>query len=159
MTKRCPTCGGPAPDGLNNAWHPVAIIQQEVARFYNIPLLEMKSSRSSREVARPRQVAMHLAKILTVQSLPELGKRFGGRDHTTVIHAIRQVKTLTEQDYDFAQEVSFLLARTSALLAPLAVDDDSKLQSPGTAVETDNSPVIHSRSSSVLVGELPEAGA
>ena len=69
-------------------------IQKQVAEHYNIRLADMHSARRARAVARPRQVAMYLAKQLTSRSLPEIGRKFGGRDHTTVMHAVRKVEEL-----------------------------------------------------------------
>ncbi len=69
-------------------------IQTQVAEHYRIRKAEMTSARRAREVARPRQVAMYLSKQLTPKSLPDIGRRFGGRDHTTVIHAVRQIEKL-----------------------------------------------------------------
>jgi chromosomal replication initiator protein len=83
-------------------------IQQRVASFYGLPVLEMVSARRARVVARPRQVAMYLSRELTPQSLPEIGRRFGNRDHTTVIHAIRQIEALSLFDPDLADDVRFL---------------------------------------------------
>jgi chromosomal replication initiator protein len=73
-------------------------IQKRVAEHFNIKLAEMSSARRSRAVARPRQVAMYLAKQLTARSLPEIGRKFGGRDHTTVMHAVRKVDELRNSD-------------------------------------------------------------
>ena len=64
-------------------------IQRVVARQYNVSRSDLLSSRRTANVVRPRQVAMYLAKTLTLRSLPEIGRRFGGRDHTTVLHAVR----------------------------------------------------------------------
>ena len=72
-------------------------IQRRVAEHFNIRLSEMTSERRARAVARPRQVAMYLAKQLTTRSLPEIGKKFGGRDHTTVMHAVRKIEELIAQ--------------------------------------------------------------
>jgi chromosomal replication initiator protein len=83
-------------------------IQKRVAEHYNIKLAEMSSSRRSRQVARPRQVAMYLAKQLTSRSLPEIGRKFGGRDHTTVMHAVKKVDELREIDQNFAEDVELL---------------------------------------------------
>lgn len=83
-------------------------IQKKVADHFNIKLAEMHSARRARSVARPRQVAMYLAKQLTSRSLPEIGRRFGGRDHTTVMHAIRKVEELRGQDNGFAEDVDLL---------------------------------------------------
>ena len=69
-------------------------IQKRVAEHFNIKLAEMTSARRARAVARPRQVAMYLAKQLTTRSLPEIGRKFGGRDHTTVMHAVRKIEEL-----------------------------------------------------------------
>ena len=68
----------------------------------------MHSARRSRAVARPRQVAMYLSKQLTARSLPEIGRKFGGRDHTTVMHAVRKVDELSQADVSFAEDVELL---------------------------------------------------
>ena len=73
-------------------------IQNVVSNFFNIPLSEMLSQRRSRPLARPRQIAMYLAKKMTTRSLPEIGRRFANRDHTTVIHAVKTITRLSEQD-------------------------------------------------------------
>jgi chromosomal replication initiator protein len=73
-------------------------IQKTVAEYYRVRMSDMVSERRSRSVARPRQVAMALAKELTTHSLPEIGDAFGGRDHTTVMHACRRIKELRESD-------------------------------------------------------------
>ncbi len=83
-------------------------IQKRVAEHFNIKLAEMSSARRSRQVARPRQVAMYLAKQLTSRSLPEIGRKFGGRDHTTVMHAVKKVEELKEGDHNFAEDVELL---------------------------------------------------
>ncbi len=83
-------------------------IQRQVASHYNIRLSDMSSARRARAVARPRQVAMYLAKQLTTRSLPEIGRRFGGRDHTTVMHAVRKVEELVTQDAAFAEDLELL---------------------------------------------------
>jgi chromosomal replication initiator protein len=83
-------------------------IQKRVAEHYNIRLSDMSSPRRARNVARPRQVAMYLAKQLTTRSLPEIGRRFGGRDHTTVMHAVSRVAELMQQDSAFAEDVELL---------------------------------------------------
>ncbi|WP_337996431.1 chromosomal replication initiator protein DnaA [Oleispirillum naphthae] len=83
-------------------------IQKEVAQHFNIKIADMSSPRRARAVARPRQVAMYLAKQLTARSLPEIGRKFGGRDHTTVMHAVKKVEELMQQDTDFAEEVDLL---------------------------------------------------
>ena len=83
-------------------------IQKQVAQHFNIKIADMSSPRRARSVARPRQIAMYLAKQLTPRSLPEIGRKFGGRDHTTVMHAVRKVEELMQQDADFAEEVDLL---------------------------------------------------
>jgi chromosomal replication initiator protein len=83
-------------------------IQKKVAEHYNIRLSDMASPRRARNVARPRQVAMYLAKQLTTRSLPEIGRRIGGRDHTTVMHAVSRVAELMQQDIAFAEDVELL---------------------------------------------------
>jgi chromosomal replication initiator protein len=84
-------------------------IQKTVADYYKIRMSDMHSKKRSRAVARPRQVAMALAKELTQQSLPEIGSNFGGRDHTTVLHACRQIAKLRESHPDLNHDVNFLL--------------------------------------------------
>jgi len=83
-------------------------IQKRVAEHWNIRLTDMSSARRARAVARPRQVAMYLAKQLTSRSLPEIGRRFGNRDHTTVMHAVSRVTELIERDASFAEDVELL---------------------------------------------------
>jgi chromosomal replication initiator protein len=83
-------------------------IQRKVAEHYNIRLPDMHSARRARNVARPRQVAMYLAKQLTSRSLPEIGRKFGGRDHTTVMHAVRKVEELMVEDQQIAQDVEII---------------------------------------------------
>ena len=80
-------------------------IQRTVCQFYCVDRTEMSSKRRARSVVRPRQVAMYLAKILTSRSLPEIGRKFGGRDHTTVMHAIRKIEQLMNEDAQIAQDV------------------------------------------------------
>ncbi|MGS2741981.1 chromosomal replication initiator protein DnaA [Halomonas sp. LS-001] len=84
-------------------------IQRTVAEYYKIKVADLLSKRRSRSVARPRQVAMALAKELTNHSLPEIGDAFGGRDHTTVLHACRKVKTLQEENADIREDYKNLL--------------------------------------------------
>ncbi len=83
-------------------------IQKRVAEHFNIRVADMHSARRARAVARPRQVAMYLSKQLTARSLPEIGRRFGGRDHTTVMHAVRKVEELISLDNGFAEDVELL---------------------------------------------------
>ena len=83
-------------------------IQKRVAAHFNIRLGDMHSARRARSVARPRQVAMYLAKQLTSRSLPEIGRMFGGRDHTTVMHGVKRVEQLRETDAAFAEDSDLL---------------------------------------------------
>jgi chromosomal replication initiator protein len=83
-------------------------IQKRVAEHFNIRVADMHSARRARAVARPRQVAMYLAKQLTSRSLPEIGRKFGGRDHTTVMHAVRKIEELRAKDASFAEDVDLL---------------------------------------------------
>lgn len=83
-------------------------IQRVVARHYNVSKTELLSNRRTRTIVKPRQVAMYLAKVLTPRSLPEIGRRFGGRDHTTVLHAVRKIEGLTGNDSKLAQEIELL---------------------------------------------------
>ncbi|PHI95220.1 chromosomal replication initiation protein DnaA [Parasaccharibacter apium] len=83
-------------------------IQRKVVEHFNIRLTDMSSARRARAVARPRQIAMYLAKQLTSRSLPEIGRKFGNRDHTTVMHAVNRVAELMEQDPGLAESVELL---------------------------------------------------
>jgi chromosomal replication initiator protein len=83
-------------------------IQRKVAEHYNLRMTDMHSARRARNVARPRQVAMYLAKQLTARSLPEIGRKFGGRDHTTVMHAVRKIEELMDDDAQIAQDVDII---------------------------------------------------
>jgi len=83
-------------------------IQKKVAEHFNVKVADMSSARRSRAVARPRQVAMYLAKQLTARSLPEIGRKFGGRDHTTVMHAVKRIEELCAGDRALAEDVELL---------------------------------------------------
>ena len=83
-------------------------IQRIVARHYNVSKTELLSNRRTRTIVKPRQVAMYLAKTMTPRSLPEIGRRFGGRDHTTVLHAVRKIEGLSGTDGTMAQELELL---------------------------------------------------
>ena len=83
-------------------------IQKRVCEHYNIRVAEMSSARRARNIARPRQVAMYLAKQLTSKSLPDIGRHFGDRDHTTVMHAVSRISELIAQDAAFAEDVELL---------------------------------------------------
>lgn len=102
----CPMCGAPSkPIAM------VAHIQSMVAAYYKIPVREMVSARKGREVARPRQVAMYLSYENTPKSLPDIGSRFGGRDHTTVMYAIRKIQSLMLADKEMESDVRELRQR------------------------------------------------
>ena len=83
-------------------------IQERVSEHFNIRTADMCSARRARVVARPRQVAMYLSKQLTARSLPEIGRQFGGRDHTTVMHAVKKVEELRGVDPSFDEDVDML---------------------------------------------------
>lgn len=89
----------------------IPMIQRHVARYYGLPVEEMLSNSRCQCVARPRQVAMYLARRRTHNSLPQIGRRFGKRDHTTVIHAIRQIERHRKTNPDFDEEVRELEGR------------------------------------------------
>jgi chromosomal replication initiator protein len=83
-------------------------IQRTVARHYDVSRSDLLSSRRTAKVVRPRQIAMYLAKTLTLRSLPEIGRRFGGRDHTTVLHAVRKIENLVGLNPTIAEEIELL---------------------------------------------------
>ena len=83
-------------------------IQNTVSNFFNISLTEMLSQRRSRPLARPRQIAMYLSKKLTTRSLPEIGRRFANRDHTTVIHAVKTITRISEKDEEMKKNINQL---------------------------------------------------
>jgi hypothetical protein len=103
----CPFCG--APEKPQHAL--IAHIQHTVASYYGLEPITMKSARRSLDISRPRQVAMYLSAKLTPRSLPEIGRRFGGRDHTTVLHAIRAVEKRMAQDVEVMLDVEVLRER------------------------------------------------
>ncbi|WP_245425341.1 chromosomal replication initiator protein DnaA [Phyllobacterium brassicacearum] len=83
-------------------------IQRIVARHYNVSKQDLLSNRRTRTIVKPRQIAMYLAKMLTPRSLPEIGRRFGGRDHTTVLHAVRKIEDIVGKDQKLSQELELL---------------------------------------------------
>ncbi|MDO5646920.1 chromosomal replication initiator protein DnaA [Paracoccus sp. (in: a-proteobacteria)] len=83
-------------------------IQRKVAEHYNIRLADMMGPKRARNVARPRQIAMYLSKQLTSRSLPEIGRRFGGRDHTTIMHGVRKIEELASDDTALAEDLTML---------------------------------------------------
>jgi hypothetical protein len=92
---------------------PVKTIIRAVAFEYGVPLNDILSGRRTACVVRPRQIAMYLAKKLTTRSLPEIGRCFGGKDHTTVLHAVRKVESLLKSDMELVGLVAKLEARVS----------------------------------------------
>jgi hypothetical protein len=105
---------------------PITRIKRLTAASFGIPFEEMVSARRSRCVARPRQVAMYLAKKLTPKSLPDIGRQFGNRDHTTVIHAIRLVERMMEEDQQFKDKVKTLMSAMVSERAAIAGDNEQK---------------------------------
>lgn len=83
-------------------------IQRVVSKHYNVTKADLLSARRTRTIVRPRQIAMYLAKVMTPRSLPEIGRRFGNRDHTTVLHAVRKIEELAKGDHALAQELELL---------------------------------------------------
>jgi hypothetical protein len=97
--------------------HPsIREIQTAVCKHYGVKLADMLSARRTAIVVRPRQVAMYLCKELTPHSLPQLGRRFGGRDHTTVLHAVRKVPAVSRVDAELAQDIAILFETITGTL-------------------------------------------
>ena len=92
----------------NNRKVTIEEIQKKVAEHFSIRLSDMSSARRARAVARPRQIAMYLSKQLTSRSLPEIGRTFGGRDHTTVMHAVSRIESLIVEDSSIADDLELL---------------------------------------------------
>lgn len=84
-------------------------ILKVVGRHFNVPKADLLSPRRARSIVRPRQIGMYLAKMLTTRSLPEIGRRFGGRDHSTVLHAVRKIEELMQADEKMSREVAMLV--------------------------------------------------
>lgn len=104
-----PTPSQPAPVRPS---HPsVRDIQLAVCKHFDVKLLDMMSKRRTADIVKPRQVAMYLAKTMTLKSLPDIGRRFGGRDHTTALHAIRKIDGLVELDGDIARDIATITAK------------------------------------------------
>jgi len=83
-------------------------IQRKVAEHFNIRLSDMLGPKRTRTIARPRQIAMYLSKELTSRSLPEIGRRFGGRDHTTILHGVRKVEEMRGADSQLNEDIELL---------------------------------------------------
>jgi hypothetical protein len=93
----------PMPDKMT-----IARIQKGVAKAYSVTVLDLQSVRRTHDVVMPRQIAMWIAKALTPLSLPEIGRRFGNRDHTTALHAVRKIEAMMRKDSKFASTVNAL---------------------------------------------------
>jgi len=89
----------------------VEMIQKSVADYYQLKVVDMRARNNSKSVALPRQIAMYLCKALTHASLPEIGRSFGGKHHSTVIHSIRKIETLRKKDRDFNSVINMLIER------------------------------------------------
>ncbi len=87
----------------------IEMIQKSIAEHFNLKLIDLKSRNNSKSIAMPRQIAMYLCKSLTRASLPEIGRSFGGKHHSTVIHSIRKVEDLRKKDGDFNSLITSLL--------------------------------------------------
>jgi chromosomal replication initiator protein len=83
-------------------------IQRKVSEHFSIRLSDMIGPKRMRTIARPRQIAMYLAKMLTTRSLPDIGRRFGGRDHTTILHGIRKIEELRQTDSQLSEDLDLL---------------------------------------------------
>ncbi|MHA1558305.1 MAG: chromosomal replication initiator protein DnaA, partial [Alphaproteobacteria bacterium] len=83
-------------------------IQRKICEFYNIKISDLLSPRRVKTIARPRQIAMYFCKMLTTKSLPEIGRKFGGRDHTTVLHAVRTVREKNQNDKELSNDIGLL---------------------------------------------------
>ena len=93
---------------LNDKKVSINSIQEQVASYFNLTLSDMTSSRRSISIARPRQIAMFLCKDITSFSYPEIGKAFGGKDHTTVIHAVKKIVSLSSEDLQLQNQLKSL---------------------------------------------------
>ncbi len=102
-------CRPPQPRALK-----ISDIQRAVAQHFNIPLFEMKSERRAREVCRPRQMAMYLCRELTLRSTPVIGRNFGNRNHTTVLHACQQIAKLKQTSPGIAANIREITAELRA---------------------------------------------
>ena len=87
------------------------MIQKSVADYYQLKVADIRARNNSKSVALPRQIAMYLCKALTHASLPEIGRSFGGKHHSTVIHSIRKIETLRKKDRDFNNVINMLTER------------------------------------------------
>ena len=92
----------------------IDMIQRAVARHFNVTRHDMLSERRTADIVLPRQIAMYLCKALTLRSMPEVGRRFGGRDHTTVLHAIRKITARCVWDTEFVDEIAAIKSKVFA---------------------------------------------
>lgn len=90
------------------SYPPVPVIIQEVSKFYSVSVIDLMSARRTANIVKPRQVAMYLAKTLTLRSLPDIGRRLGGRDHTTVLHGVRKIESLLPTTDRLSDEIEIL---------------------------------------------------
>ena len=104
----------------------ISDIQRATSKHFGLKPIEMVSARRSRDVARPRQVAMYLARELTPHSLPMIGRLFGNRDHTTVMHAIREIERRIETEPEIAYAVAAITAAVGCMSLPPEVSDDER---------------------------------
>lgn len=95
----------------------VSEIQQATARHFGVSMIDLLSQRRSRDVARPRQVAMYLCRMLTVRSFPEIGSLFGDRDHTTVMHAVKVIRSLVREDPELERAVSTISRQIAVIVS------------------------------------------
>jgi hypothetical protein len=129
----CPHCGSPSAPRLL-----VSHIQATVAAYYQIPVRCMTAdSRGGFDVSHPRQLAMYLCAQLTPKSTPHIGRLFGNRDHTTVMHAIRAVKRRMDEDAELAEDVRLIRERLSPVSTVIhsPKEPDSEKVSPGSGIE------------------------
>lgn len=94
----------------------IFIIMHEASKFYDVPVLDIKSSRRQAVIVKPRQIGMYLSRMLTLRSFPEIGMQFGGRDHTTVLHAVRKIAALVETDERLNDEIEILKLRIAEVV-------------------------------------------
>jgi hypothetical protein len=123
-------------------------IQKEVVKHYDIELADMTSDRRTWDVSHPRQVAMYLAKTLTKHSLPYIGRRFGGRDHTNVLHGVRKVAKHLETGSQIARDVESILIQLTAVSHAGGADSDrDALMAEEDGHSTDRQDDSHQRGS------------
>ena len=104
----------------------IKVIQHTVCKFYDLTMLELRSERRTANIVRPRQIAMYLTAAMTTYSLPDIGRRFGGFDHTTVLHARNKIKFLIETYPEIAAEVEEITTRVSLIREQRKNDHDRK---------------------------------